>query len=242
MWSASRRSCCFYATFQLWLEAVTIWRSVLENGPPSTPKGSLVGPQFTIIAGLVFGALTLAFLMWIVLTVDQIQCSKAALIALAFGLGTALSISFIGGYASAKGPVQIPLLGNKPIAIALGGGFLAMLMATGVAWFVVRNHCVEIAGQCDPQPPLSTRISCGKVAGLIRPPEGEGFLAVRTGPTTLCANKLDDQLHNDDQVIIRATRDKWLYVKRFSSRPFVEGWSYVDYIRDMECPPNAPRK
>jgi hypothetical protein len=219
-----------------------IWRTALARRPRTGSEGSLVRPEASVIAGVVFGAFTLAFLMWLVLGVDQIQCSKTALIALVFGLGTALSTSFIGGYASAKGPAIIPQLGNRPISIALGGGFLALVIASAAAWFIVRNNCVEIAGQCDPRPPLSTRISCGKIFNLKPPPEGDGFLAVRTGPTTLCANKLDDELHNDDQVIVRAARDKWFYVKRFSSRPYVEGWSYGDYITNIECPPGAPTK
>jgi hypothetical protein len=193
-----------------------------------------------IVAGLVFGALTFAFLVWLVLGVDQIQCGKTGLVALAVGVGTALSTSFIGGYASAKGPVLIPYLGSKPISVAVGGGFLALLMATGVAWAVMTNNCVEVAGGCDPRPPLSTRISCGQVHSLINPPDGDGFLAVRTGPTTLCAKKQGDDLHNGDLVIVRSSQNKWLNIKRFSTQPLIEGWSFGGYIRDIPCPENAP--
>lgn len=225
------------------MKTIKFWGSALTEPPCSAPKESLLRSEATILAGVMFGAFTLAFLMWVVLAVDQtVQCSKIALIALTFGLGTALSTSFIGGYASAKGPIAIPQLGNKPIGIALGGGFLALLIATGVAWFVVRNGCESVYGGCNPQPPLTTRISCGKIFRLQNPPMGDGFLVVRTGPTTLCAKKAGDDLHNNDQVIVLATQDKWLYVKRFSTPPFVEGWSFVDYIDGVECPPDAPTK
>ena len=51
------------------------------------PPGDFLNSNIFVGAGLVFGSLTLVFLMWLVLGIDQIQCQKAALVALVFGRG-----------------------------------------------------------------------------------------------------------------------------------------------------------
>ena len=218
-------------------------RKPAKGADGDLPPGDFLNSNLFVGAGLAFGALTLVFMMWLVLGIDQIQCQKAALVALVFGLGTALSTSFIGGYAAAKGPVAIPFLGGQPISVALGGGILALLLATGAAWLVVAKNCTETEGACGATAHEETRISCGKVHSLIPPPAGDGFLVVRTGPTSICAKKQGDDLHNDDEVIVKAGQNKWLYIKRYSpQQPAVEGWSHSDYIRDIPCPAEAPHQ
>ena len=217
-------------------------RKTASSPRDDLPPGDFLNSNIFVGAGLVFGALTLVFLMWLVLGIDQIQCQKAALVALVFGLGTALSTSFIGGYAAAKGPVALPFLGNRPINVALGGGILALLLATGAAWLAVAKNCTETEGPCGATAQGETRISCGKVYKLIPPPAGEGFLVVRTGPTTSCGKRQGDDLHNDDEVIVKASENKWLYIKRYAPPPVVEGWSHGDYISEIACPANAPHQ
>jgi hypothetical protein len=178
-----------------------------------------------------------------------VQCSRAAIIALVFGLGTALSTSFISGYVYAKGPVSIPYLGNRPLNVAAGGGFLALILATILAFYIVSKDCSmakSAAPECNlPIPsPATSMPTCGEVFGLKGTLEGgDDFLAVRTGPTTLCAQKQDsDFLHNGDRVVIRpASHGDWVYVKRFPpGQKNAEGWAHRHYIRQIDCPPEAP--
>jgi hypothetical protein len=150
---------------------------------------SILTSRSTVVAGLIFAALTLSFLMWMATRVTQIQCSQAALVALVFGLGSALSTSFLGGYAAASGPVTIPYIGDKPIKVAMGGGILALVITTAMAWTVVKTNCVLNAPvlsdeekraadeikKCERSFPHN-HIGCVKVKGLLAPPRGRGNL------------------------------------------------------------------
>jgi hypothetical protein len=190
------------------------------------------------------------FLMWMALQVNQIQCSRAALVALVFGLGSALSTSFLGGYAAAAGPVAIPYIGDKPINVALGGGILALVITTAMAWMVVKNNCEDsketqevsaLLAECKVSPP-HVRISCIPVMGLGQPPQFEGTLNVRSGPGLFC--KPTNVLVNDDIAEVLATHGPWNYVRKLSvnssGAAAIEGWVSVSFIATAPCP-GAPQ-
>jgi hypothetical protein len=210
-------------------------------------KESVLTSRTTVAAGLVFAALTLFFLMWMAIQVNQIQCSRAALVALVFGLGSALSTSFLGGYAAAAGPVTIPYIGDKPINVALGGGILALVITTAMAWMVVKNNCATppkedekvsaLLAECNVSPP-HIRIGCVRVTGLGQPPQFEGTLNVRSGPGLLC--EPDHVLINDDVGEVLATHGQWNYVRKLSSNSSdaaaIEGWVSISFIAATPCP------
>lgn len=198
----------------------------------------------TVAAGFVFAALTLLFLMWLVSQISEIQCSQAALVALVFGLGSALSTSFLGGYAAANGPVTIPYLGNKPVNVALGGGILVLVITTAMAWIVVGKNCSQTSNafaECKISPP-HVRIGCVRVTGLLPPPQGEGTLNVRAGPNLICERKF--VLVNDDVGEVLASHRQWNYVKKLSSNSpgagVVEGWVSISFITATACPGSTP--
>jgi hypothetical protein len=206
-------------------------------------KRSILTSQTSVAAGLVFAALTLCFLMWMATQVKQIQCSQVGLVALVFGLGTALSTSFLGGYAAASGPVTIPYLGNKPINVALGGGILALVITTVMAWLIVGKNCTtdlteDPFAECKvPTPPL-VHVGCVKVAGLLPPPEHDGTLNVRAGPDLVC--KRIFSLVNDDVGEVLAKHGDWTYIKKLSGSNSgtgaVEGWVSVSFLTATPCP------
>lgn len=186
------------------------------------------------------------FLMWMAIQVNQIQCSRAALVALVFGLGSALSTSFLGGYAAAAGPVTIPYIGDKPINVALGGGILALVITTAMAWMVVKNNCEEseqnekaaaLLAECKVSVP-HVHIGCVRVTGLGQPPERDGTLNVRSGPGLLC--EANNVLVNDDIGEVLATHGQWNYVRKLSGNSSgaaaVEGWVSISFIATTPCP------
>ncbi len=106
------------------------------RGPRRTPRSpeSKFEHILTLVAGVIFGGLTLLFLMYLVGIRDKpIECSNAPLVALIFGLCVGLSATFIGGYASAKGNFAFPIVGNNPLAVAASGGIAALLLTSLLA-------------------------------------------------------------------------------------------------------------
>jgi hypothetical protein len=162
-----------------------------------------------------------------------------------FGLGSALSTSFLGGYAAAAGPVTIPYIGNRPISVALGGGILALVITTVMAWIVVSKNCAapllpERFAECKVSPP-HVHIGCVRVTGLIPPPQGEGTLNVRAGPDLVCDPKA--VLVNDDMAEVLATHKQWNYVKTLSGNTrasAIEGWVSISFITSTPCPGSTP--
>jgi len=191
---------------------------------------------------------TLCFLMWLVISVSQqsqIQCSQAGLIALVFGFGSALSSSFLGGYAAATGPVTIPYIGGSPIRVALGGGILALVVTTIMAWIVVGQNCTKVPdsvarllAECKVSPPLM-RLGCIRVTGLGQGPGYDQTLSVRAGPGLFCDVK--DLLKNDDIAEVQATNRQWNYVKALTgARVGAEGWVSISFISSTPCPGSTP--
>jgi hypothetical protein len=141
-------------------------------------------------------------------------------------------------YAAATGTVTIPYIGNKPTDVALGGGILALILTTVMAWIVVSKDCAqsERFAECKVSLP-HTHIGCVRVIGLRPPPEGRGALSVRAGPELVC--ELKDVLVNDDIAEVMATRKEWNYVRKLSgnsrSHP-IEGWVSISFIAPTPCP------
>jgi hypothetical protein len=209
--------------------------------PQRHEQRDVLSSQLTVAAGFVFAAFTLGFLMWQVSRFDQVQCSRAGLMVLVFGFGSALSTSFLGGYAAATGPVSIPYLGKSPINVALGGGILALVITTAMAWIVVGKNCVEIPDEwvlaleeCKSSPPQAHR-GCVRVKGLGAPPDREGALSVREGPGLICKKK--NVLVNGDVGEVLATHKDWNYFKKLTGQaPVIEGWVSVSFIEATPCP------
>jgi hypothetical protein len=210
---------------------------VANNDQPG-PLGSVLTSKATVVAGFVFAAATLCFLMWLVSSINQIQCSQAGLIALVFGLGSALSTSFLGGYAAATGPVTIPYFGNRPINVALGGGILALVITTVMAWIVVGKNCTPVPdafAECKVSPP-HVHIGCVRVTGLGQGPGFDGTLSVRAGPALICERKF--LLVNDNIAEVQATHGQWNYVKALTGEGAgtAEGWVSISFITPTPCP------
>jgi len=96
-----------------------------------------LGQTWVIIAGAAIGALTLLFFMvLIILGVmgREIPCNSVFLVNLTISFGAALSVSFIGGNASARGKLYFPGLNYNPLSISLGGGvavlFIMLVLTT----------------------------------------------------------------------------------------------------------------
>jgi Bacterial SH3 domain len=221
--------------------------NLAENHQPA-PKGSLFASQKTVAAGFVFAAVTLCLLMWLAINVSQqsqIQCSQAGLIALVFGFGSALSSSFLGGYAAATGPVTIPYFGSSPIKVALGGGILALVVTTIMAWVVVGMNCTKVPdsvarllAECKGSRPPLIHLGCVQIKIL----GGTGYdqtLNVRAGPGLFCDVK--DLLKNNDIAEVLATDRQWNYVKALTGeRAEAEGWVSTSFLTGTPCPGSTP--
>jgi hypothetical protein len=93
-------------------------------------------PRWFPVAGYAAGVCTLIFLMTlVVLSTMNVIVPTGGRWALAgvLSLGCALSFSFIGGDAAARGVLPFPFMNGSPIRVSLGGGaaffFIVMLLA-----------------------------------------------------------------------------------------------------------------
>ena len=85
-------------------------------------------PMPSAIFGSIIGALTLIFLLILVLVPSENTCARARPLSVVVALGLALSIAFIGGDASLRGKLPVLWLRSKPLAIATVGGVAAFLI------------------------------------------------------------------------------------------------------------------
>ena len=96
-----------------------------EQGAPSPPP--LQFPSWAPVAGFIIGAITLFFLMGIIVAsifkYEVPQSSKFFVVSF-LALGLALSFAFIGGSAAAKGelPVSLSYFNHKPLEFSVSGG------------------------------------------------------------------------------------------------------------------------
>jgi hypothetical protein len=92
-----------------------------------SPSG-LAQPWVAIVGALI-GVLTLVFLMILVLLGvfgHEVPCNSTYLVNSVLSFGAALSAGFLGGNASARGNLDVPLLKNAPLTIGLTGGVAAL--------------------------------------------------------------------------------------------------------------------
>jgi hypothetical protein len=109
--------------------------SETPRGNNSSPPHTNVPPWFPI-AGYAAGAVTLLFLMALVLVDKNIE-SPAARFALVtvVALGCALSFTFIGGSAAAHGGIPLPFARSRPIQFSVGGGIAVFV----IVWLLGYN-------------------------------------------------------------------------------------------------------
>lgn len=98
-----------------------------------------------MIVGSVFGGLTLLFFMLLVILSAMnitVPAGDRYLVIIILGLGSALSASFIGGSAAAKGDIPIMVARDKPFSFSVGGGVavLIIVLILGKALYLPRNN------------------------------------------------------------------------------------------------------
>src|SRR6266480_1557766 len=82
-------------------------------------------PLFVVVTGAVIGALTLVFLMALVIMASlgyPVPPDSHFLILLVLSLGAALASSFLGGSAAARGSIPLPLAKTHPLQFSIAGG------------------------------------------------------------------------------------------------------------------------
>jgi hypothetical protein len=102
---------------------------VSSHSPSATPSAKF--PSWAPIAGAIFGGVTLVFFMALVVAgVMGYQIAQGSTFALnaILALGVALAAAFLGGDAAAKGNLPIPLLQDRPVEFAIGGGLAAFVI------------------------------------------------------------------------------------------------------------------
>lgn len=84
-----------------------------------------------MVLGAVFGGSTLLFFMALILITilhRPLPPEDRYLVVIVLALGSAMSASFLGGGAVAKGHLSIPLLKNNPISIGTFGGIAVLII------------------------------------------------------------------------------------------------------------------
>ena len=89
-------------------------------------------PQWISTAGAIIGIMTLLFFMLLILmvvTIEDIDIVKAySLIPIVLAVGIAISTSFIGGTAAAKGNIPIPFIKEYPMTFSVSGGIAVFFL------------------------------------------------------------------------------------------------------------------
>jgi len=123
--------------------------STNTNDGPTSP----LARPWVAIAGAIIGAMTLIFLMALVLvsmTGREVPCSSIFLVCAVLSLGAALATAFIGGNASATGNIPIPGLQEHPLAVSLTGGVAVLLIMLFVTTSLFKRP------DCDSPKPTKT--------------------------------------------------------------------------------------
>ena len=110
----------------------------LETNPNSSASSYL----WMQVVGAFMGFMTLGFFMLLVLAAllgFEVPSGSRPLIVIVFSLGTALAFGFMGGSASAKGTLPIPLLNKSPLRVALGGGVAVFVIAFALGMALYGN-------------------------------------------------------------------------------------------------------
>jgi hypothetical protein len=115
---------------------------------PSQVSASDLSRPWVLVAGAVFGAMTLLFLMGLVLSGKEIPCSGRFPFAMVISFGAALAVSFIGGSAAASGTLGV----TKESAFkftAAGGIAVLIIMMFLTSRMYVESACKQPPwGQC----------------------------------------------------------------------------------------------
>lgn len=120
------------------------------KNPTSTPPSL---PSWVPIAGVVFGCITIIFLMSLVLLAVlgyEVPCNSRFLIALLFSFSAALATAFLGGVAAAKG--IIPLFDSKKYVVEFSatGGVAVLVILMLITPYVYRSdHCSPKVTACE---------------------------------------------------------------------------------------------
>lgn len=109
-------------------------------------------PEWFLLAGVAFGALTLLFFMGLVIAslfAYVVPANSTFSVVVVLALGSALATSFLGGWAVAEGRISIPLVQDHPVQFSAGGGIavLLILVLLGYLFYVVPR-------EPPPPPPL----------------------------------------------------------------------------------------
>jgi hypothetical protein len=105
---------------------------------PMPPESTPSVPKWFPIAGVIFAALTLIFLMWLVyseISGHPVPASGRFLVICVLAFGAAASGSFLGGQAAASGNIPLPGAQNHPIAFTAAGGVAILVIVLLVGYF-----------------------------------------------------------------------------------------------------------
>ena len=135
----------------------------LANIPSVVPIGPT--PQWAMIVGSIFGAITLLGLFlfaYLAANNQSFICNSFALLAAIFALGSALSASFIGGAAAASGQLGTAAQ-NNVLRYSLGGGVSVLVIVFLVFQVLKPNNCVHSVTLLDfDNVPLEAHFLAGK--------------------------------------------------------------------------------
>jgi hypothetical protein len=103
--------------------------SVRADGKNPEPNPS--PPTWVIIAGCLFGGLTLVFFMVLVLLSvfgRSVPPDGRFPVVIVLASGSALAVSFLGGAAAASGRLPVPLVKSNPIKFSVTGGVATLII------------------------------------------------------------------------------------------------------------------
>jgi hypothetical protein len=115
-------------------EVLTV-RAMLMAGEPQNNSATV--PGWFLVAGVVFGGLTLLFFMVLVVASifkATIPSESRFLVVVVLALGTALSSAFLGGSAAAAG--KVPIFKNSPMKFTVTGGIAAFIIVLVLGHFL----------------------------------------------------------------------------------------------------------
>lgn len=101
-------------------------------------------PNWVVIAGAVFGGLTLLFFMLlIVMSVFglEVPCDSRFLVVVVIAFGVALSITFLGGAVAARGSVPLPFISRHPFTFSASGGIAAFIVVLTLSNSLFSKNC-----------------------------------------------------------------------------------------------------
>ena len=118
------------------------------SDPPPT-----LTPSWVVIIGAAFGAITLIFLMILVILAvrgQEVPCNSRFLIGLVLSFGAALATAFLGGSAAAKGNIPLPYAKTHPVQFSATGGVAVLVIVMLFARFTyASDDCATKISACE---------------------------------------------------------------------------------------------